>query len=43
MLDDVVARIDSPKLVGMSLLMAALLTIAYSALYAVLHAAADER
>jgi uncharacterized membrane protein len=42
-LDDVTGRLDSPRLVGMSLLMAAFLTIAYAMLYTVLEAAATDR
>ena len=42
-LGDVVARLESPRLIGMSLLMAALLTVAYSMLYAVIQAAVDNR
>jgi len=41
-LHDVSARLGSPRLVGMSLLIATFLTIAYTMLYAVLHAAAED-
>jgi uncharacterized membrane protein len=42
-LGDVAASLQSPRLVGMSLLMAAFLTVAYAMLYAFVRAAADER
>jgi uncharacterized membrane protein len=42
-LGDVAGRIDSPRLVGMSLVMTAFLTIAYAMLYTVMRAASDER
>jgi uncharacterized membrane protein len=42
-LQDVATRLASPRLVGMSLLMAAFLTVAYAMLYTVLEAAVDDR
>jgi len=42
-LRDSAARLDSPQLIGMSLLMAAFLTVAYTVLYVVLDAALDGR
>ena len=42
-LRDATSRIDSPQLIGMSLVMAAFLTIAYTMLYVVLDAALDAR
>lgn len=42
-LGDVVTRLGSPQLVGMSLLTMAFLTVAYTMLYTVLHAVLDER
>lgn len=42
-LGDVVAGLDSPRLVGMSLVTAAFLTVAYAMLYTMLHAALAER
>jgi uncharacterized membrane protein len=42
-LRDSVARLDSPQLIGMSLVMAAFLTVAYTMLYVVLDAALDAR
>jgi uncharacterized membrane protein len=42
-LSDVAAQLASPRLVGMTLMMGAFLTVAYATLYAVLHAALDER
>lgn len=40
-LRDTAARLDSPQLIGMSLVMAAFLTVAYTMLYVVLDAALD--
>jgi uncharacterized membrane protein len=40
-LRDSVSRLDSPQLIGMSLVMAAFLTVAYTVLYVVLDAALD--
>ena len=40
-LRDAAARLDSPQLIGMSLVMAAFLTVAYTMLYVVLNAALD--
>ena len=40
-LRDTAARFDSPQLIGMSLVMAAFLTVAYTMLYVVLDAALD--
>jgi len=42
-LGDVAARLDSPQLVGMSLVTAAFLTVAYAMLYSVLQVAVDDR
>ncbi len=42
-LRDTAASLGSPRLVGMSLLMAAFLTVAYAMLYAMLEAAVDNR
>jgi uncharacterized membrane protein len=42
-LRDSAARLDSPQLIGMSLVMAAFLTVAYTVLYVVLDAALDTR
>jgi uncharacterized membrane protein len=42
-LGDVGARLDSPQLVGMSLVTAAFLTVAYAMLYSVLQVAVDDR
>jgi uncharacterized membrane protein len=40
---DVLEQLASPRLVGMSLVMATFLVVAYAMLYAVLEAALDER
>jgi uncharacterized membrane protein len=42
-LHDVASQLVTPRLVGMSLLMAAFLTVAYAMLYTVLEAAVDDR
>ena len=42
-LGDVGARLDSPRLLGMSLVTAAFLTVAYAMLYTVLEVAVDDR
>ena len=42
-LGEVTSRLDSPRLVGMSLLIASFLTLAYAMLYTVLEAAVAER
>ena len=41
MLGDVATRLQSPRLVGMSLLMSAFLTVAYAMLYAFVRAAEE--
>jgi F0F1-type ATP synthase membrane subunit b/b' len=42
-LADIALRLDSSRLVGMSLVMAVFLIVAYGMLYTVLQAALDER